>query len=66
MMSIFPDMIEEIMEVFMDDFSVYGKTFDHYLENLDRVLQRCQEKDLDLIWEKCHFMVHEGIVVNGA
>ena len=25
MMSIFSDMIEEIMEVFMDDFSVYGK-----------------------------------------
>ena len=41
MMPIFSDMIEEIMEVFMDDFSVYGKTFDHYLKNLDRVLQRC-------------------------
>ena len=51
MMSIFPDMIEEIMEVFMDDFSVYGKTFDHCLENLDRVLQRCQGKDLVLNWE---------------
>ena len=38
MMSIFLDMIEEIMEVFMDDFSVYGKTFDRCLENLDRVL----------------------------
>jgi hypothetical protein len=43
MMSIFSDMIEEIMEVFMHDFSVYGKTFDHYLENLDKVSQRCQE-----------------------
>jgi len=31
----FLDMIEEIMEVFMDDFLVYGVTFDHYLENLD-------------------------------
>jgi hypothetical protein len=41
MMSIFSDMIEEIMEVFMDDFSVYGKTFDHCLENLDKVLQQC-------------------------
>ena len=47
----------------MDDFSVYGKTFDHCLENLDRVLQRCQEKDLVLNWEKCHFMVREGIVL---
>ena len=63
MMSIFSDMIEEIMEVFMDDFSVYGTTFDHCLENLDRVLQRCQEKDLILNWEKCQFMVREGIVL---
>ena len=51
------------MEVFMDDFSVYGKTFDHCLENLDRVLQRCQEKDLVMNWEKYHFMVREGIVL---
>jgi hypothetical protein len=40
-MSIFSDMIEEIIKVFMDDFSVYGKAFDHCLENLDRFLQRC-------------------------
>jgi hypothetical protein len=52
MMSIFSDMIEEIMEVFMDDFSVYGKTFDDCLENLDKVLQRCEEKHLVLNWEK--------------
>ena len=51
MMSIFSDMIEEIMEVFMDDFSVYGKTFDDCLENLDKVLQRCEEKHLVLNWE---------------
>ena len=59
-MSIFSDMIEEIMEVFMDDFSVYGTTFNHCLENLDKVLQRCQEKDLILNWEKFQFMVREG------
>jgi hypothetical protein len=56
-------MIEEIMEVSMDDFLVYGETFDHCLENLDKVLQRCQQKDLVLNSEKCHFMVHEGIVL---
>ena len=39
MMSIFSDMIEEIMEVFMDDFSVYGKTFDDCLENLGKCTQ---------------------------
>jgi len=56
-------MIEEIMEVFMDDFSVYEKTFDCCLENLDKVLQRCEEKHLVLNWEKCHFMVRDGIVL---
>jgi hypothetical protein len=63
MMSIFSDMIEEVMEVFMDEFPVYGKTFDHGLENLDRVLQPCEEKDLVLNWKKCHCMVREGIVL---
>jgi predicted transcriptional regulator len=48
MMSIFSEMIEKIMEVFMDDFTVYRKTFDDCLENLDRVLQRWEEKHLVL------------------
>jgi len=48
MMSIFSDMSKEIMEVFMDDFSIYGKTFDSCLENLDKVLQRCEENHLVL------------------
>jgi hypothetical protein len=48
MISIFSKMIEEIMEVFMNDFSIYGKTFDDCLENLDRLLQRCEEKHLVL------------------
>ena len=39
MMAIFSDLIEDIMEVFMDDFSVYGTSFEHCLENLDRVLK---------------------------
>jgi hypothetical protein len=47
-MSIFSDMIEKIMEVFMDDFTIYGKTFDDCLENLDKVLQWCEEKHLVL------------------
>jgi hypothetical protein len=51
------------MEVFMDDFSVYGKTFDDCLKNLDKVLQRCKEKHLVLNWEKYHFMVREGTVL---
>ena len=47
----------------MDDFSVYGSSFDDCLNNLDRVLQRCKDTNLVLNWEKCHFMVNEGIVL---
>ena len=47
----------------MDDFSICGKSFDDCLENLDNVLQRCKEKHLVLSWEKCHFIVREGIVL---
>ena len=47
----------------MDDFSVFGSSFDSCLRNLDRVLARCEETNLMLNWEKCHFMVREGIVL---
>jgi hypothetical protein len=63
MMAIFSDLIVKVMEVFMDDFSVYGKTFEDCLANLDKVLKWCQETDLVLNWEKCHFMVREEIVL---
>ncbi|XP_035836039.1 uncharacterized protein LOC118484175 [Helianthus annuus] len=63
MVAIFQDMLETSMEVFMDDFSVYGTTFDQCLSNLDRMLKRCIETNLMLNWEKCHFMVTEGIVL---
>ncbi|CAA7013539.1 unnamed protein product, partial [Microthlaspi erraticum] len=47
----------------MDDFSVYGSSFVSCLSNLCRVLKRCEETNLVLNWEKCHFMVREGIVL---
>jgi hypothetical protein len=53
----------DFVKVFMDDFSVYGNSFDNCLYNLDKVLQRCEETNLVLNWEKCHFMVNEGIVL---
>ena len=62
MMSMFSHLVEEAIEIFMDDFSVYGSSFKHCLENLETILQRCQDKNLALNWEKCHFMVTEGIV----
>ena len=61
MMGIFSDMIEHILEIFIDDFSVFGDSYEGCLENLRRVLERCQEKNLVLNWEKCHFMVTQGI-----
>ena len=63
MIVIFSNMVEEIMEVFMDDFLVFGTSFDHCLHNLAKVLQRCEEKNLVLNWEKCHFMVKDGIIL---
>jgi hypothetical protein len=63
MVSIFSDMVEKFMEVFMDDLSVFGDSFDDYLNNLKLVLARCVEKGLVLNWEKCHFMVTSGIVL---
>ncbi|KAJ9565113.1 hypothetical protein OSB04_001079 [Centaurea solstitialis] len=63
MMSIFSDMLEKSIEIFMDDFSVYGSSFDDCLENLRKGLERCEETDLVLNREKCHFMVTEGIVL---
>ena len=62
-MSIFSDLVEEVMEIFMDDFSVYGSIFEDCLKNIETVLQRCQDKNLALNWGKCHFMVTEGIVL---
>ena len=62
MMAIFLDMVERTIEVFMDDFSMLGKSFDNFLENLRHALLRCEETNLVLNWEKCHFIVKEGIV----
>ena len=63
MMSMFSDLAEEVMEIFMDDFTVYGSSFDQCLQNLEIVLHMCEDKNLALNWEKCHFMVTKGIVL---
>ncbi|GJX33152.1 hypothetical protein Tco_0243007 [Tanacetum coccineum] len=63
MLAIFHDIIEEFVEVFMDDFSVFRNSFDNCLNNLDKMLQRCEDAHLVLNLEKCHFMVKEGIVL---
>ncbi|KAL4368813.1 hypothetical protein GQ457_05G020560 [Hibiscus cannabinus] len=63
MTAIFSDLNEDCLEIFMDDFSTFGEDFDNCLSNLEKVLIRCKETNLVLNWEKCHFMVDEGIVL---
>ncbi|GKB35321.1 reverse transcriptase domain-containing protein [Tanacetum coccineum] len=60
---IFHNMVEDFMEVFMDDFLVFGSSFNCHLDNLDKMLARCEKTNLVLNWEKCHFIVKEGIVL---
>nr|GEX08260.1 hypothetical protein [Tanacetum cinerariifolium] len=64
MMAIFHDMIEKTMEVFMDDFSVFGNSFQTCISHLEKMLKRCEETNIYLNWEKSHFMVKEGIVLS--
>ncbi|RDY07796.1 Retrovirus-related Pol polyprotein, partial [Mucuna pruriens] len=63
MIGIFSDMLKDCMEVFMEDFMVYTDSFDACLANLSMVLMRCIDTNLVLNFEKCHFMVTEGIML---
>ena len=63
MLSIFSDLVERIIEVYMDDITVYGGSFEECLINLETVLHRCIEKNLVLNLEKFHFMVNQGIIL---
>nr|GEV87607.1 reverse transcriptase domain-containing protein [Tanacetum cinerariifolium] len=63
MMAISHDMIEQTMEVFMDDFSIFGDSFSTCLTNLEKMLKRCKDTKLALNWEKSQFMVKEGIIL---
>lgn len=62
-MTIFHDLIGKVMEILMDDFTMFRESFVACLSNLDVVLHRCEDTNLVLNWEKCHFMVKEGIVL---
>nr|GFA04315.1 reverse transcriptase domain-containing protein [Tanacetum cinerariifolium] len=63
LLAIFHDMVEKTMEVFMDDLSVFGNSFETCLSRLDQMLQRCEDIKLCLNGEKSHFMVKESIVL---
>ena len=61
MISIFSDLVEQCLEIFIDDFSVYGDPFEDYLTNLGKVLRRCWDKYLTVNWEKCHSMIKDDL-----
>ncbi|KAL0298942.1 UNVERIFIED_CONTAM: Retrovirus-related Pol polyprotein from transposon.6 [Sesamum radiatum] len=63
MVSIFSDFVEQFIEVFTDDFTVYGNSFDDCLQKLTRVLERCIEKNLVLNYKNYHFMVDQGLIL---
>nr|GEX85265.1 reverse transcriptase domain-containing protein [Tanacetum cinerariifolium] len=56
-------MIKKTMEVFMDDFSVFGNSIQSSLSHLERMLKRCEDTNLCLNWEKSYFMVKDGVVL---
>ena len=63
MLSIFSDFLENNIKVFIDDFTVYGSSFDACLDSMDKVLNRCIQSNLVLNFKKCHFMVEQGIIL---
>jgi len=60
---IFSDMLNDSLEIFMDDFTPYGVTFEDALQNLEKVLKQCIEAHLALSTEKCNMMMNQGIVL---
>lgn len=60
-MSIFSNMVEDTIKVFINDFNVVGDSFEDYLKHLHNVLKKYEKCHFVLKWEKCHFMVKEGI-----
>ena len=60
---IFSDFFRDSLEVFMDDFSLFGYDFDSCLADLTKILKVCIRKWLVFSWEKSHFMVREGVVL---
>lgn len=63
MLSIFANLVNDCVEVYMDDFTVHGNTYEEAKENLEKVLKRCIDTNLSLSHEKCHILMTEGIVL---
>jgi hypothetical protein len=60
---IFYDLVNDCLEIYMDDFTRYGDSFEEALTNLEKVLKRCKETQLPLSTENFHMMMTEGVVL---
>ena len=63
MTTVFSNFLGNSLEVFIDNFSIFGKNFDSFPAHLTKILEVCVRKRLVLSWEKSHFMVGEGVVL---
>ena len=63
MHSLFEECFDKIFEILKDSISIFGNNFGNCLYNLNKVLQRCEESNYVLNWEKCHFMITEEIAL---
>ena len=61
--AMFSELVGDCLEIFMDDFSIFGSSFESCLSRLTRILQLCIQFNLVLNWKKSHFMVQEGIAL---
>jgi hypothetical protein len=62
-LGIFSDLVNDSVEIYMDDFTPYGDSFEEALENLEKVLKRCKQMHVSLSTEKCHMLMEEGVVL---
>lgn len=65
-LSIFSELVHDAVEIYMDDFTLYGSKFQEALSNLGKVLDKCIEMNLSLSLEKCEFFITEGIMLGHA
>ncbi|GKB98272.1 reverse transcriptase domain-containing protein [Tanacetum coccineum] len=61
MVAIFHDMIEKMMEVFMEDFSVFGNLFENCLSRVDKMLQMCEDTNLSKLGKESFYGQHYGL-----
>lgn len=62
-MGIFSDLVDDIVEIYMDEFTPYEDSFEEGFENLEKLLERCKRTHVSLSTLKSHMMRDKGIVL---